>query len=166
MNADPLSELRDIHLPEAISWWPPAVGWWLLLLIVVCLVVAVMWWKRRSEVLKNKPVIYSHMEIIDAALAELSQLQYAMKAGGNPKKIASDLSRLLRRSAMRLSANQADVAGLTGEKWLLWLDEQWDKDEFHNGAGRQLIQALYRPESHVDIEAAFRLCHGWLEAQR
>ena len=23
-------DLRDIHLPEAIGWWPPAIGWWLL----------------------------------------------------------------------------------------------------------------------------------------
>ena len=27
---DPLSQLADIHLPEAVSAWPPAVGWWLL----------------------------------------------------------------------------------------------------------------------------------------
>jgi hypothetical protein len=27
--------LKDIHLPEAIGWWPPAPGWWLLPLVVV-----------------------------------------------------------------------------------------------------------------------------------
>ena len=26
--------LRDIHLPEAISWWPPAIGWWILAVLI------------------------------------------------------------------------------------------------------------------------------------
>ena len=31
MNAQkPLDQLRDIHLPEAISMWPPAPGWWVI----------------------------------------------------------------------------------------------------------------------------------------
>ncbi len=32
---DPLSELRDIYLPDPISWWPPAPGWWVLMVLVV-----------------------------------------------------------------------------------------------------------------------------------
>ena len=31
MKQDPLAALRDIHMPEAVAWWPPAPGWWLLL---------------------------------------------------------------------------------------------------------------------------------------
>ena len=27
--------LRDLHLPEAIGWWPLAPGWWVELAIVV-----------------------------------------------------------------------------------------------------------------------------------
>jgi hypothetical protein len=31
MQIDPLSQLRDIHLPPPISWWPLAPGWWILI---------------------------------------------------------------------------------------------------------------------------------------
>ncbi|MDE0747891.1 MAG: DUF4381 domain-containing protein [Porticoccaceae bacterium] len=35
MENDPLAQLRDIHLPEPILWWPLAPGWWVL--IILCL---------------------------------------------------------------------------------------------------------------------------------
>ena len=33
MQADPLAQLRDIQLPEPISWWPLALGWWVLIVL-------------------------------------------------------------------------------------------------------------------------------------
>jgi hypothetical protein len=33
--SDPLAQLRDIHLPEAVSWWPLAPGWWVLAALLV-----------------------------------------------------------------------------------------------------------------------------------
>lgn len=36
MNPDnPLAQLKDIHLPEAISWWPLAIGWWVVGFVVI-----------------------------------------------------------------------------------------------------------------------------------
>lgn len=36
---DPLAQLRDIHLPEAISWWPLAFGWWFV--AAICLLTII-----------------------------------------------------------------------------------------------------------------------------
>tara|TARA_R110000787_G_scaffold19297_7_gene58077 strand:+ start:9449 stop:9940 length:492 start_codon:yes stop_codon:yes gene_type:complete len=35
LNPDALAQLRDIHLPEPIGWWPPAPGWWLLAVLTI-----------------------------------------------------------------------------------------------------------------------------------
>ncbi|HAZ78530.1 MAG TPA: hypothetical protein DCX08_01220 [Porticoccaceae bacterium] len=39
MQSDPLAKLRDIHLPEPISWWPLAPGWWILVLSTMGLLI-------------------------------------------------------------------------------------------------------------------------------
>ena len=35
LTSKDLSSLHDIHMPEAIGWWPLALGWYLLGVIVV-----------------------------------------------------------------------------------------------------------------------------------
>lgn len=40
--AKQLEQLKDIHLPPGISWWPPAPGWWALAGAVVVAALAVV----------------------------------------------------------------------------------------------------------------------------
>ena len=40
-------ELRDIHLPEPISWWPIAPGWWLLLALILALIAFAFFARKR-----------------------------------------------------------------------------------------------------------------------
>lgn len=46
-------QLRDIHLPKPISWWPLAPGWWILMAIILILLAVSgfyswRWWKKRQ----------------------------------------------------------------------------------------------------------------------
>jgi len=34
-----LEQLRDIHLPEAVHWWPPAPGWWIVAALLLTLTI-------------------------------------------------------------------------------------------------------------------------------
>lgn len=47
--------LRDIHLPEAVSWWPPAIGWWLLALLMAGVVFYALWFYKRQ--MKPKRIV-------------------------------------------------------------------------------------------------------------
>ena len=41
--ANPLAQLRDIHLPEATSWWPLAPSLWVLLILIAALLGTGLW---------------------------------------------------------------------------------------------------------------------------
>ena len=143
--------LRDIHLPEAVSWWPPALGWWwlLTLLLVVALLTAWLQHRRRRNALKR------------AAQQTLREIAEVYRQNGDVQLLAQQLSVLLRRvSLSRYSREQ--VAGLTGHAWLSQLDRVLRGEEFQHGAGRALIEAPYAVHSQVDGPALLELCERWL----
>ena len=148
--------LRDIHLPEAIGWWPPAVGWWLLAGV---LLVGVAVWALRHRAGWRQRV----------ALAELTAALAALRAGGDPALCAQRFSITLKRFAMTLSDRPERVAGLAGEPWLAYLDSRWEREAFSQGAGRGLLSAPWVAAGRLDRERCLELgvlCQAWIKAQR
>jgi len=158
LKPDALSQLRDIHLPQSVSWWPPAPGWWLLL-VLVCLLLAGCWYGWRW--LQARDHTPAKKALLAAALREFSDVDSALQEGDTAAMV--NLSVLMRRVAVQLDAG---AAGLTGEAWLKWLDSRWQQADFTSGAGRNLADAPYRPVSAADATALSRICRDWLEAQR
>lgn len=48
MQDEVLSQLRDVHLPEAPSWWPLALGYWLVFFLLALLIVLLVLLYRRK----------------------------------------------------------------------------------------------------------------------
>jgi len=70
--------------------------------------------------------------------------------------LGRQLSELLRRS-MLAYAPRHEVAGLTGDAWLEWLDRDLPVPYFHTEGGKSLLQLPYRDPngdfSDVDVNA-------------
>ena len=148
--------LRDIHLPEAIGWWPPAFGWWILAGAV--LVALGLWALRYRAAWRHR-----------AATAELKVALEALRAGADPALCAQRLSTALKRFAMTLSNQPERVAGLTGEPWLAYLDSRWEREAFTQGAGRGLLSAPWVGAGRLDRERCLELgllCQAWVESQK
>jgi len=144
-----LSKLRDIHLPTAVSWWPPAPGWWALpaLLLIAAGVGYVVLRRRR------------HRRWRDSALTELARLRDAA-----PERQVREVSVLLRRVAISRFPRH-NVAALTGEAWLAFLDRTFgDGSAFRSGVGRVLLSAPYAGtvQNDVDTAALLALCERWI----
>ncbi len=139
--------LRDLHLPEAIGWWPLAPGWWAIIVLVL---FGLGWlilraWRVRQF---NAPRRY--------AVRALGAFEAEYITHRNPVALGQQVSELLRRSMIAYAPRQ-EVAGLTGESWLEWLDRDLPVPYFHTEGGKSLLQLPYRdPEgdlSDIDINA-------------
>ena len=40
---DPLAQLKDIHTPQGVDWWPLAWGWWVAALLLVALLCGLIY---------------------------------------------------------------------------------------------------------------------------
>ncbi|MGZ4994906.1 MAG: DUF4381 domain-containing protein [Methylobacter sp.] len=149
-----LLDLKDIHEPEAIGWWPPAIGWWILAVLIPLLILLLVWLYKR---LTRKTAIKTANNI----LAQIKQDQ----TRDNLQKL-SDLSVLVRRVAISMSP-RAKAAGLTGRQWLEFLDRSVKGLPFSDGAGRLLADAPYRktPPTEQELSQLIDLCEDWLKAQ-
>ena len=90
------------------------------------------------------------------AMRELARYEAEYLEHQDPVRLGKQLSELLRRS-MLAYAPREDVAGLTGDKWLAWLDLGMPLPYFHTEGGKSLLSLPYRDPhgdfSDVDISA-------------
>jgi hypothetical protein len=161
MNPDINSlPLRDIHLPEPVSWWPPAVGWWIVAGLLLLLALAVF----AIRAIRNK------RRLKRAALAEFNAVIDQYQHHQDPQQLVNQLSTLLRRLSVSTFPNRAP-AGLTGRAWLEFLDAAYRQNSkktsllFCSDVGEQLIKVPYRKTASVDreqLQSLIDLCRQWI----
>lgn len=155
---EPTLNLRDIHLPDPVSWWPIAPGWWLLI-ITVLITAAIIFLSRK---------IYRSKQLKRDIHAELDVIKQQFQKTENRSQLAKSLSILLRRASISFYPAK-DIAGLTGESWLAYLDNTnanpiKDK-KLQSETGRALLTAPYLPENATldfDTQGLIDLCESWL----
>ncbi|MFK5893762.1 MAG: DUF4381 domain-containing protein [Pseudomonadota bacterium] len=140
-----LKALADIHLPDQISWWPPAPGWWLVLVgTVVLAYLAYKFIKKKLHQAKYKK----------QAREELLTLSRFWKKQQNLIATASRLSVLMRRIALanNLSTTRTEIASLSDQQWLLYLEQQPGLTGSSKLYSEILIELAYQdPIIHFDM---------------
>ena len=107
-----LEQLRDIRLPDEISWWPIADAWWLLAIVTV-LVIAItglLIVRRRRSLRFN-------------AMRELQLLRNDEQLQQQPLMLAARAGELLKRIVLR-NPNDQSSASLSGDQWSQLLAEE------------------------------------------
>ena len=148
MAADPLQQLRDIHVPEAPGWWPPAPGWWLLALLVAAACAWLIWRARQAQ-LRRRPIVAARQLYADVyrrfQRGELGAREYLDQSNELVKRVL--IHGLGEREARRAS----------GQAWLELLDRHLAEPAFTRGAGRLLGDARFQPRLEADAAAVHPL---------
>ncbi len=145
-GTDPLANLRPLHLPSPVSWFPPAPGWWLLMLLSVILVGYIIFLYRKGRLQR-------------AALAELKLIEkQRMPLVDSVRAVNA----LLKSYLLQLDGTDK-VASLSGTSWLQYLDRYSDGREFLHGPGQVLRDGPYRSNLECDIGGLFALVHRFIK---
>ena len=151
-------QLRDIHLPEPVSWWPVAPGWWMVLAVTVLLLAIVIFCVRRYQQRRYRRI----------GLQQLSLLEGDVNLQQDQRQLIQQLSQLLRHLAV-LHYGQS-CAGLEGEAWLAFLDQPFQKKTapenkpFSVGVGQCLGFGPYQKIiAEIDVAALLPLCRLWIK---
>ncbi len=149
---DPLQELRDVHLPDPISWWPPAFGWWMLL-VVVCIGVGLgLWvWAYRQRTKPRR-----------LALAQLKEVKQQFAIHADEQRTITLLSYLVRRVALAVFP-RSHVAGLSGQSWLQFLDRTGHTTQFSDGPGQCLLSGPYQSHGPASAADLIPLIEHWIQ---
>lgn len=144
-------ELRDIHLPDPVSWWPPAPGWYAVLCLLILLSVLAWWlakkWRRPS--------------FKKLALLELQSIEQSFSRHRNTQKLCGDISILLRRVAMSYDTRDKQ-AGVTGKEWLTHLNTLCGQTLFDDEMADYLLFAPYKPQSELPAGKLIPAIKQWI----
>ena len=132
-NEQILAQLRDIHAPQTLSWWPLAPGWFVMAILGLIFFIGFIYlYKKHQQKVHRRQTTLQHLQ----RLRHLDEEHYPL--------VYQELSTLLRRIAL-LTHARAQVAHLTGEEWLKFLDTQCHTQVFSQDIGRLLLSAPYFP---------------------
>lgn len=147
-----LSNLRDIIVPPDVPLWPPAPGWW----IVGAAVLASAALLSAMAVLRYRRDAYRR-----AALVELTNIEPLPSC-----EAAQHVTAVLKRAAL-VAYPRAEVAMLSGEAWLGFLDRTGHTETFTRGPARALLSLAYGGGSESsDLPAIISAASAWVRQHR
>ncbi|WP_454781426.1 DUF4381 domain-containing protein [Legionella sp. WA2022007384] len=152
VNTAPLAQLKDIHLPPPIGWWPMAPGWYILTGVILFLatVLAYVFYKKHRNTLAKKQ-----------ALLLLNHYQHQYEQEQNGAQASAHISELLRRVALVYYPRE-QVASLHGEEWLKFLNETSKNIDF-NLVKELLLDAPFKTQEKMDLNPLFNAAQLWIK---
>lgn len=154
-NPQELAQLKDLHLPEPISWWPLAPGWYGLILLSLFVLISLLYWVRQRV---------RHARPKREALLLLVSYKKAYEKDPNSQLMSAQLSELLKRVALVYYPREK-VAGLQGAAWIEFLNSTSRGIDF-NAVADLLLEAPFKGEETASLYPLISRVERWIKQRR
>lgn len=146
MKSKALDQLHDFYQPPAPSWMPQTIGWYVVFGLLAVLAVWAVW---------RLLMRWRHNRYRREALRELEHTD------------VSGIPVLLKRVALAAWPRE-QVAALSGERWLQFLEAHGGKGAFPNDTKRLLVELDYRnaAASSADERTIREAAGDWIRRHR
>lgn len=159
-SSELLNQLRDIHLPEPVSWWPPAPGWWILAALLVA--AGIFTTIRIRRVLHRQRVLAFALAELDRCHATFTErLTAQANADAARLDFVNDVNAVLRRVALT-HFPEAGIASLGGTAWVDFIKQKGDASAVTEDLANALGSGRFQPRCDVDVEALRAFSRSWI----
>ena len=146
-------QLRDVHLPDAVSWWPLAWGWWVLFILLMLSVGAALF----LIVQKYKKNRYRKL-----ATTELNNVFEAWQNDQQTHVYLHRANDTLKRVVLQSEQNNL-MTTLSGQAWVEQLNV-WAKKPLTENSKNALAFECYKESPSSDIKALHADLIYWLKS--
>jgi hypothetical protein len=144
-------QLRDVHSPDPIGWWPLAVGWWILIGLLIAVLVGATWWlvkrARRERYRKT-------------AVSELVKHFRNWQQSQHTDRYLQNTSAVLRRIILHIN-DDPNLTTVSGNAWVNIL-EQHSGVPFTTATKTALAESIYRTNIATDVPAVHAELLNWV----
>lgn len=126
-----LQQLRDVHAPETVSWWPLATGWWIIIGLVALIALLLL---VRALLKKH------HYRYVRFAVSELKVLQQ----NHEPRWLAKSHN-IMRRVSL-CYVDEAYIGSLSQSEWMAFLKKTGEQS-FSQQTLDAFVDLPYKPDS-------------------
>lgn len=151
-NSDSLAQLKDIHLPDPIGWWPLAPGWYVLMAIVLMAFFGGFFiiLRRHKNALPKKQ-----------ALDLLKQYTELYEKDKNAQLASARISELLKRVAL-VYYPRLDVASMHGDSWIQFLNKTAKGVDFRP-VNSLLSESPFKQAETLNIQPLIIRAEKWIK---
>ncbi len=154
-EVDPLTQLKDIHLPPAVGWWPLAPGWYALIVLIFVLIglISFLCYKR-----------YLNTRAKKQALVLLQNYLTFYEKDHNVQLASARISELLKRVALVYYPRE-EVASIHGQEWIGFLNKTSKGLDFES-VKSMLLDSPFKHNEQINLQPLFLKAQLWIKQRR
>ena len=154
-KVDALAQLKDIHLPHPVGWWPLASGWYVLIGIIFIGLIFIVYFSYQR---------YLGTQAKKQALALLQVYAVEYTKTGDTQLTSARISELLKRVALVYYPRQ-HVAGLHGEEWINFLNSTGQGVDFKS-IKTMLLDLPFKPNDFINLNPLIMQAKRWIKQRK